>query len=216
MSTNDPQNPENVDNFARLLDNREQIADFVNSFTSERVQRQAFEAVVCSLGLAETNVADAPNVQRLRVVQQQPESEPDLPGDEPSAEAESTPRRRRGKNGARKNVTVPRGLNFAPEGHPSLEQFVAEKRPANLDEKNLVACYYLSNMMGMQDVGIGQILAAYQAAEWSAPAHPDTALRKTASSTGWIDTANSKSIKVVWKGENYLATKMPAQPKKTG
>jgi hypothetical protein len=68
--------------------------------------------------------------------------------------------------------------------------------------------------MGIADVEIGHILAVFQAAEWSAPAHPDSAVRGAASRTGWIDTANTRSIKVVWKGENYLTTKMPAEPKK--
>lgn len=70
-------------------------------------------------------------------------------------------------------------------------------------------------MMGIKEVGIGEILAAYQAAEWTAPSHPDTALRAAASRTGWIDTGNTKAIKVVWKGDNYLKTKLPADKKKS-
>lgn len=217
MNEQDPQNPESIDNFDRLLANRSEIAEFVNSFTSERVQRKAFEAVVCSLGLGDNVAAPTPGVERLHIVKQdvEPEQEQADPDETREAEPSST-RRRRSRGSAKKTFTVTRGLNFAPEGKPSLEQFAADKQPRTMDEKNLVACYYLSNMMGMQDVDTGDVLAVYQAAEWAFPSQPDVALRKTASRLGWIDTADSKSIKVVWKGENYLTSKMPADSKKSG
>ncbi len=221
MTPHDPQNPENGDNFHRLLENRSEIAEFVNSFTSERVQRRAFEAVVCSLGLADQNAAEeASPVERLHIIQQ-----PD-PADAGSSEDEagdantssSTQRRRRSRNGSKKSKTfaVPRGLNFAPEGHPSLEAFVEEKQPRNQYEKNLVACFYLAEMMGLT-VDTEHVLAVYQAVkEWDPPAHPHTSLQNTASKHGWIDTADMKNIKVVWQGDNYVRNKMPVEPKKTG
>ncbi|GAB2679414.1 hypothetical protein [Kribbella swartbergensis] len=204
------------DTFDRLLARRGEIAEFVNSFASERVQRKAFAAIVCSLGLAADDTADPVLAEPLRLVREEPGAEADQEGTEESVTADSgaASRRRRGRSASKKTFTVPRGLNFAPEGHPTLEQFVAEKQPRNMDEKVLVACYYLSNMMGVADVEIGQILAVFQAAEWNAPAHPDNSVRAAASRTGWIDTANTKSIKVVWKGENYVTTKMPADSKK--
>jgi len=207
--------PGQGDNFDRLIANRAEIADFVNSFTSERVQRKAFAAVVCSLGLSDSD-ASTSHIEPLHLVQNLPDSlqlqEPT--DDEPiDLESGSNQRRRRGRNGSKKTFTVPRGLNFAPEGHQSLEQFVAQKEPRTHPEKFLVACHYLQNMMSIPDVEIGHILAVYRAAEWKAPAHPDSALRAAASHTDWIDTSNTKSIKVVWKGENHLA-KMPIASKK--
>jgi hypothetical protein len=215
----DPQNPENGDNFDRLLANRSEIAEFVNSFTSERVQRKAFEAIVCSLGLADGDAAEASPVERLHIVKPTSKAEPEATDDddepgEAEAETGGTAKRRKSRSSSKKTFTVPRGLNFAPDGKPTFEAFVAEKQPRTNDEKILVGCYYLSEMMAISEVGIGHILAAFQAAEWPAPAHPDSAVRGAASRTGWIDTANTKAIKVVWKGENYLTTKMPAQPKK--
>ncbi|RYB95116.1 hypothetical protein EUA93_12640 [Nocardioides oleivorans] len=215
MTDHDPNNLENSDNFDRLLANRQQIAEFVNSFTSERVQRKAFEAVVCSLGLVNDDSASSAPVERLHVVPPATPEAEDAVGDETGEpDAASPTRRRKSKSSGKKNFTVPRGLNFAPEGHPTFEAFIAEKAPKNNDERSLIACHYLGEMMGIVEVGIGHILAAYQAAEWSAPAHPDTALRAAASRTGWLDTADTKAIKVVWKGENYIATKMPAEQKK--
>ncbi|MFI5627681.1 hypothetical protein ACIA03_29760 [Nocardioides sp. NPDC051685] len=217
MTSQEQQNHENSDNFDRLLANRSEIAEFVNSFTSERVQRKAFEAIVCSLGLADRGVPETRNVEGLRII-----TPPDLgadvdPGEDEAEESDGGGgRRRRVRSSSKKSFTITRGLNFAPKGHPTFENYIAEKAPKNNDEKSLIACYYLSEMMGLSEVGIGDILAAYQAAGWSAPAHPDKTLRSNASRTGWIDTASTKAIKVVWKGENYLSTKMPSEAKKTG
>lgn len=202
------------DNFDRLLAHRGAIAEFVNSFTSERVQRKAFAAIVCSLGLADEGAPDASPVERLHIVEQASEVLPPVTEDQSnSADDAVAPRRRRSRSGVKKTFTVLRGLNFAPEGQPSFDAFVTETSPKNNDEKCLVACYYLSEMMGVAEVGIGHILAAYQAAEWSPPAHPDTALRAAASRTGWLDTADTKAIKVVWKGASQIS-KMSAESKK--
>lgn len=209
--------PNKQDPFERLLDNSSEITEFVNSFTSEKVQSKAFAAVAWSLGLSEGGVQASSPVQPLHVVPPAPDAGQESHDDDAISEAEGAPaRKKRNRSSTKKTFTVVRGLNFAPAGQPSLEQFDAEKRPRTNDEKFLVACYYLSEMLGIEDVEIGHLLAVFQAAEWSPPAHPDSALRGCASRTGWIDTANTKSVKVVWKGENYLKTKMPAQPKKTG
>lgn len=213
MTPQDQQSPENSDNFDRLLANRSEIAEFVNSFTSERVQRKAFEAVVCSLGLADGGVPETPNVERLHIVHPEPEKPDEEPAGEGSSDADgSTARRRRSKSSAKKSFSVPRGLNWAPEGHPTLETFAEQKRPRNNHEKNLLACYYLSHMMGLT-VDTEHVLAVYQAAAWDAPAHPHTSLQGTASQHRWIDTAEMKNIKVVWQGENYLTSKMPVEAK---
>lgn len=219
MTENTRTTPEMDDNFDRMLSKRVEIAEFVNSFTSERVQRKAFEAIVCSLGLAETTPPEAASpLERLHIVPPTPDLNKGTPEDHAAAETDptdaSTTRRRKGRSSTKKTFTVPRGLNFAPEGHTTFEAFVAEKSPKTHDEKILVACYYLSEMMGIAEVSIGHILAAYQAAEWGAPAHPDNATRGAASRTGWLDTGDSKAIKVVWKGQNHIETKMPVEGKK--
>lgn len=208
---------ENASNFDRLITHRAEIADFVNSFTSERVQRSAFAAVVSSLGLDVP--AGAQSERRAPARQPAREESPVDPGNdsggdaaEASADGGASRRRRNGRSGAKRSFTIPKGLNFAPEGEQSLESFIEEKQPRNNDEKNLVACFYLDRMMH-ETVDTEHVLAAYQGAKWSAPAHPHTSLQSTASKHGWLDTADMKAIKVVWQGENYLG-RMPTEPKK--
>lgn len=226
MSTHDPQNPE-TDNFARLLDNREQIAEFVNSFTSERVQRKAFEAVVGSLGLAAPeSVISAPTVERLHIVKQgdaaspEPDTTDEVTTSQSAADAETDvptqpARRRRAKAGAKRSFSIKKGLNFAPEGQPSLESFAEQKKPRNAYERSLAACYYLSEHMGLK-ADVEHVLAVFHAVDWPMPADPVNTLQKTASIELWIDTSDMTDIKVLWDGLNHLKNKMPAEPKKTG
>lgn len=130
-----PHDQQKQDPFERLLENSSEITTFVNSFTSEKVQVRAFAAVVGSLGLSEAEQRST--VPPLHLVQEAPE-EPQLQEDDAEPvrtdSTGSTPRKRRSRSGAKKTFTVPRDLNFAPEGHPSLEEFVAEKQPRNNDE----------------------------------------------------------------------------------
>lgn len=216
--------PENSDTFDRLLDNRVEIAEFVNSFESERVQRQAFEAVVCSLGLSNEAPAEAPPVERLHIVQPTPEVETEPKPEDPAAqaapEAEATKqqpaRRRRAKAGSKRSFSIKKGLNFAPEGQPTLESFAGEKKPRNAYERCLVACYYLTEHMGLK-ADVEHVLAVFHAVGWPMPADPVNALQKTASTELWIDTSDMSNIKVVWDGLNHLTNKMPVEPKtKTG
>ena len=206
-----------ANNFDRLLAHRVEIAEFVNSFTSERVQRSAFAAVVSSLGLEMPLGTPAERRAPARpLVREEPPAEPgaDSAGEaaEASAEGGASRRRRNGRSGAKRSYTIPKGLNFAPDGEQSLESFIEEKQPRNQDEKNLVACFYLARMMH-ETVDTEHVLAVYQAAKWIAPSQPNTSLQKTASKYGWLDTADMKAIKVVWQGENYIG-RMPIETKK--
>lgn len=212
MTTNPSGDSE--DNFERLLTHRDEIAKFVNSFTSERVQRKAFEAVVSTLGLADRATPDKSIMEPSGNVAPKPKPPVVEEGPEDATDGDGATTRRRRKTNTKKSFSVPRGLNWAPDGHPTLEAFVEEKQPRNNHEKNLLACYFLTHMMGIK-VDTEHVLAVYQAAKWNAPAHPQTSLQGTASQHGWIDTADMKEIKVVWQGENYLQNKMPTEAKKS-
>ncbi|HXC78688.1 MAG TPA: hypothetical protein VNU19_16755 [Candidatus Acidoferrum sp.] len=197
---------ETEDGFQAVLGAMPKIADAVNAFTSEEVQKRAFETLVAALGIAGSSAAV---IKPVVTEQEQTGS-----GADTDAEVSSNGNRRppARKRPAKKAYTVPKDLNFSPAGKTSLEEFVAEKKPSNNDERNLVACHYLSEVMGITDIDPAKVLAVYSAAEWTAPAIPDSALRGTASRTGWIDTTNQKAITVPWKGQNQIS-KMPAEKK---
>jgi hypothetical protein len=193
--------------FELLAEAMPKIAELVNAFSSEQVQRNAFEALVAALGspvsAPETTPKETPSDAGLT----------SSSGSSGDASPNGTKKSAR-KRAQKRNFTVPRGLNFSPSGKQSLEDFVAEKQPRTQFETNLVAVYYLSEVMGEQAIDVGKVLAVYQAMpSWTAPTQPDTVLRNTASSKGWLDTSNMKDIKVVWAGTNHL-DKMPSGSKK--
>lgn len=208
-----------LDKFDRLLDALPKIAEAVNSFDSEEVQRNAFDALVGALGVSSGVAsngggsgrksdppADVPSVGGGKGAPEEPASQDD------ESQGVGAPTRRPGRrgNGSRRTFTVHKDINFAPVGKQSLEEFVSEKAPRSQHEKNLAACYYLSEVLETPEITLGHVLAVYQAAGWNFPAHPDTALQNTASARSWLDTSNMKDIKVVWAGQNYVRSKMPS------
>lgn len=200
------------DTFDRLLANRVEIAEFVNSFASDKVQRMAFQVLAGSLGLAEVAAPGDPmaDLAPAEASGSGDEAEPAKTENDSTGEATGGPRRRKTRGSSKKTFTVPRGLNFAPDGKPTFDSFIADKQPRNNHEKFLVACYYLSETMEVAAVDVSHILAAFQAAKWQPPAHPDSAIRSTASLHGWLDTSNTKSIQVVWAGKNFVENQMPS------
>lgn len=220
------------DDFQELLAAMPDIAKAINTFNSEAAQLKALKALIQTA----RNGSDRPTVTTATAVEPpSPSSEhpsvpreveltstaPALPpapndGEEAASKAQPMTKKPR-KASVRKNIGPVRGLNFAPEGKQPLADFVAQKQPRTIEEKNLLACYYLQEFLEISNITVGHVLAVYQVCSWRSSPQPDASLRKTASKLGWIDTSNSKAIKVEWAGQNYLETNMPsAAPKKDG
>lgn len=209
------------DRFDRLLDALPRIAEAVNTFTSEDVQKAAFTALVAALSLPGT----AADVAADHVV---PAADPPGQGDagtaattatgvaptvdgssqdsakRPGAKARS-PRTRK----AAAAVSAVKGLNFWPADKPSLPDFVAEKAPTNNKERNLLAVYYLEQVLEIEEITAGHVLGVYKECKWPEPSAPVNALHVTASNTHWIDTADSKAIKTTPGGRNMVEHTMP-------
>jgi hypothetical protein len=210
--TTGPSSQATEDPFDRLIKAMPRITEAVNAFTSEQVQRSAFDVLVRALGIDRID-------ESVPAMAPSPPAAADAPpvdeaGQNSVATSGVRSRTSRGRSKNKRSYTIPKHLNFAPDGQPSLEDFVAEKSPRNMDERNLAACYYLSDVMGIDSVDVGHVLAVYQAAGWRAPAQPDTSLQLTASKLSWLDTHDMRTIKVVWQGLNHLKSKMPVKQDK--
>jgi hypothetical protein len=112
---------------------------------------------------------------------------------------------------AKKDWSITKGLNFAPTGKQSLKDFTEQKKPKNQNERNVIACYYLSKVMEHAPITVGDVLAVYQALNWPKPSNPSNALHVTASTLGWLDTKDTNNIKVIWAGSNHVEDGMPAK-----
>jgi len=207
------------DTFDRLLNSLPKIAEAVNQFESAEVQELAFEALVRALGLAESTVAAAavPAAPGPGIANSANE---DLNGnaaevDETETTTTTTRRRRRRQSPA--GVSAERDINFRPQGQQSLRDFVAEKKPTNNDERNLVAVYYLERILGAPSIGAGHVLAAYKDCSWREPSSPTNSLAVTASSKAWLDTRNMGAIRTTVGGRNTVEHDMPiTSGKKSG
>lgn len=182
----------NIDPYERLIAEMPRIAEVVNAFTSESVQKSAYDALVSAIG--------APVAPVLHTVDTSSQADQDP---KPTPE-ESKGRRRRSGKAAKRTFSPTKGLVFAPVGKPTLANYITEKAPKTQSEFNLVACYYLSEMMGVEAVDVNHVLAVYREAGRKSPSDPINSLQVTASRTAWIDTENMSDIKVLWAGENRL------------
>jgi hypothetical protein len=115
------------------------------------------------------------------------------------------PRARRG------NFVVEKGLDFRPSGTSAFKDYVTEKAPSSLNERNTVAVFYLKEFMNVDKVAISHVLAAFREAGWKPAAQPDTALRKTASAQGWLDTSSSDDIRLTPSGSYLVEHELPRE-----
>jgi len=208
--------PDHGDTFDRLLSAMPRIAEAVNAFASEENQRAALEALVRALGVP-------PVMQAVSAQAPAPAPKPyhDVNGsaemtsgaDEASAEEGSGPDATAKASGQRRRVVRKaepvRDLDFRPEGIRAFKDLVEEKKPASIDQKNVLAVFWLEQIAGIEGIGVGHVMAAYRDRNWREPADPINALQATASRQSWIDTKNMKAIVTTAGGRNLVKHDMP-------
>ena len=206
------------DPFDRLLDAMPKIAQVVNEFSSEEVQRRAFDALLATLGA--TVEAPPPNPQGTNGVANGAGSS-DAAGDATGSVTTGTAdasagrsRRSSRKSGSKKSWSPNKSINFFPDGQQSLVDFAAEKKPATIEEKSVVICYYLSNRLGMETFSIPDVLAGFKACGWREAKDPNNSLCAIASRKSWIDTADVNAIKFHHIGRRYVEHDLPRTTKK--
>ena len=211
----DTANPGARDTFDRLLAAMPRIADAVNAFTSEKNQRAALYALVSAMGVAPRGPsvagAAAVSITTPDLVERPVEGDVAGVADEVASPVAVAGRKRR--SSTRKWEPV-RDIDFRPEGKVSLRDLVAEKQPASIDQKNIIAVWWLEQIAGLAEIGVGHVMAAYKECSWREPAHPDNALQVTASRAHWLDTKNMKAIVTTPSGRNVVQFDMPLKKDK--
>jgi hypothetical protein len=84
-----------------------------------------------------------------------------------------------------------------------------DKGPSNAKERNAVAVYWLQQTAKVAGIGIDQVYTCYKDAGWRLPADLYNHLQVTASTTGYIDTADMGKIKLATHGENLVEHDLP-------
>lgn len=192
-----------TDFYERVLNGMPAIAEAVNAFKSEDVQRAAFDVMIRALGTPGLPAAQRPD---LNVIKSQEDTEAvHSPATSDAKNATRKPRR----TGSRKPWFPVRDLDFWPSGMESLQDFAKRTQPLTNHQRNLVAVYYLEQVMHVSPIGVGHVLSVYKACSWREPGGVDGVLRKTASKYHWIDTSDTKSIKTTPGGRNVVEHDMP-------
>jgi hypothetical protein len=206
-----------VDPFDHLLSQMPAIAEAVNGFTSEQVQQQAFRALISAIGGEVTDTDDSdmeadagtgasPEARASTRRRPRPKKAPAAADGEA---ATGTPARRRSV------VAGPshdKNLDLYPKGAESFADFVESKKPTTIQERNLVAVYYLTRIAGVKAT-VDAVYTAYKDRKWKVPTDLRNALQVTASVKGWLNTENSDDLKVAIPGENYVEHDLPKAAK---
>ena len=201
------------DKFERLLTALPDIAKAVNAFESADVQGRAFDALVRALGVTDGDLPDrgGPTAHPEPSNGEQ-KSKPRKTADEGASSGASGSRRTRRR--AARPVAADRNIDFRPQGKQSLRDFAAEKKPTNYYECNIVAVYYLEQVLEMPSIASGHVLAAYRDCNWKEPGDLSNSLAVTASRKSWLDTSDMNSIRTTAPGRNFVQHDMPLTPKK--
>ena len=202
-----------MDPLEQLLKQMPAIAKAVNEFTSEDVQKQAFQAL---LSAAE----GAPSAGKDELDGREPEAgEVAVPSRHRRRKAavSATDNRDAATRSARRrgtvsSVTYDKTLNLRPDGVQSFEAFVAEKGPSSDHQRSLVAVYYLTRCAGLTAT-IDMVYTCYKDRGWRVPKNLRNALPLTAAKKGWLVTKDLRDLTVAVPGENYVEHDLPAKPK---
>lgn len=206
------------DPFDQLLHAMPKIAQVVNEFSSEEVQRRAFDALLTTLGA--TVQVPPPDAQGTNGVANgvgSSDASGNATGSATTGTADASAgrsRRSARKSGSKKSWSPNRSINFFPDGQQSLVDFAAEKKPASIEEKSVVICYYLSEQLGMETFSIPDVLAGFKACGWKQATDPNNSLRTLASRKTWIDTADMTAIKLHHLGRQFVDHDLPRPTKK--
>lgn len=207
--------------FDRLLAAMPRIADAVNAFASEEIQRFAYSALLTAFGLP-------PSASLVGGDEQTPPADesPDAhtvgsnSGEMPSPSGVTTSgnsgekRRKPPRKAPAKKSYQRVDVNFRPADGISLRDFVDKKEPASNFQRNLAIVYYFEEHLAQQAITVPHVLAGYRECDWKPPTDPENSLSKTASQYGWLVTSNREAITTTHAGRSFVEYEMPAKADK--
>jgi hypothetical protein len=104
---------------------------------------------------------------------------------------------------------TPPEVDFRSTGQQSLIDFAADRRLRNKNDQNLVAVYYLEQILGLQKITVDHVRAAYKECNWREPSSLLHSLQNTASQKSWISTRHMDDIRTTSTGANTVEKEMP-------
>jgi hypothetical protein len=118
--------------------------------------------------------------------------------------------------GRRKGASpgIVKDLSLRPRGKKSFADFVAEKKPATHQEKQVVIVHWLRHVAGMASgITPDHVNSCYLDAGWPRPSDLSNALAVTSTRKGWLDTSVTNDIRITTRGEDEVNHKLPRAAK---
>ncbi|HSI34758.1 MAG: hypothetical protein ACAI43_13040 [Phycisphaerae bacterium] len=100
-------------------------------------------------------------------------------------------------------------LNLRPSDKAPLRTFFAEKKPTSQQDQMAVIVYYLTQVLGVSNVGANHIYQSLKEVEQKVPKNIIQIVRNTAERRGWIDVSDTNNLRVTTQGENYVEHDLP-------
>jgi hypothetical protein len=127
--------------------------------------------------------------------------------------------RKKSKKKSSKKVTRPKkkatfsivkDLNLKPSGKDSFNDFVDVKNPTSMVGKITVAVYYLSQVVGIDQISVDHVYTCFKWMNWKLPAQFVNMIHQ-AGAKGWLDTSDRDNIVLTTLGENLVEHELRAK-----
>ena len=204
--------PHELSGLDALLTRMEAIAKAVNAFTSEAVQHEAFSALIAAF--------EGKRHDGQRQVAAVPSSQQPLTGDAPEEPTRregrivKSARAKRASSGSRSEWKMVKDLDLNPQAKQSFADFINERKPRSNEDKYPVIVYYLSEVLGIEEISIGHIGTVFRLMkEWKEPTNLVGGLGVASSRKGTLDTSSYEDIKLTPAGRNFVEHDLPPKLK---
>lgn len=202
-----------------LLSRMPEIADAVNAFTSEAIQREVFTALIAAYSGTSPSPASSSSASESEPTKSKATPEASVTSESQSDSgasqtAKQTKQRKPSNGGNSIGFRFNRDLDLRPEGKQSMADFVAEKAPSSNEDKYALAVYYLEHILEVSAVTpdlVGSVFRLVQG--WREPTDVKAGLRVTSNRKGTIVTADMDNIRTTAQGRNFVEHDLPRPEK---
>lgn len=189
------------DDFETLLKRMPEIAEAVNAFESESLQREALQALVASFRGAG---GSGPPEQAMTGQSASKAGATEATNGKPSGRKKSSS----GKSSYTPSII--RNLDLNPKDKQSFREFIVEKMPGSNQDKYAVIVYYLQHVLGITNITLDHIATVFRVTpDWKEPTNVPSGLATTASRKGTIDTRKYDDLKTTAHGRNFVEHELP-------
>ena len=189
------------DDYKSLLQELPTIAKVVNAFSSNEVQKMAYDLLLQSL-IGQVPDQVPPDTGRGKRSRSRKSKSGHKVGAKPRQQTR------------RAQPSIVQDLNLRPKNGKSLRDFMAEKAPKKQPEQLAVMVYYLKKRAKVDKVTVDHVYTCFKEVNVRVPGRIEQSLRNTSHRKGWISTEDLGDVTLTVTGENFVEHDLPHKGKK--